>query len=64
MGCPNVSPCAACGGHGWKFLSFRRSVASAADASERAQLTRKRVACLWCTTAQPGPGELADGPCS
>ena len=49
------SPCPACGGRGWKFLSLRRSMASAGDVSERALLARTRVACLWCHTA-PAPG--------
>jgi hypothetical protein len=43
------SQCRVCGGRGWKFRSFRRSVASAGDAGERALLGRTRVACLACT---------------
>jgi hypothetical protein len=53
MRAEGVSRCPACGGRGWKFRSFRRSVASAGDAGERALLTRARVACLACS-AQPG----------
>jgi hypothetical protein len=40
--------CPVCGGRGWKFRGFRRSVASAGDAGERALLGRVRVACLAC----------------
>jgi hypothetical protein len=46
-------PCRACGGRGWKFRGFRRSVASAGDAGERAMLGRVRVRCLACNP--PGP---------
>lgn len=53
MTSPDASPCPACGGRGWKFLSFRRSVASAGDASERALMTRTRVACLRCQIPPP-----------
>lgn len=54
-----VSPCPSCGGRGWKFRSFRRSVASAGDAGERALLTRARVACLACSA--PAGREDGDG---
>jgi hypothetical protein len=53
MRAEGVNRCPACGGRGWKFRSFRRSVASAGDAGERALLTRARVTCLACS-AQPG----------
>jgi hypothetical protein len=43
-----LSPYGVCGGRGWKFLSFRRSVASAGDAGERVMQTRARGACLAC----------------
>jgi hypothetical protein len=49
--------CPECGYRGWKFRLFRRSVASAGDAGERALLRRARVACLACT---PPPEQ--DGP--
>jgi hypothetical protein len=51
------NPCRVCGGRGWKFRGFRRSVASAGDAGERALLGRTRVACLACTP----PAERGDG---
>ena len=40
--------CTSCGGHGWKFLSMRRSPARAGDAGERATLRRPRVECTSC----------------
>jgi hypothetical protein len=43
-----LGPCGVCGGRGWKFLSFRRSVASAGDAGERVLQTRARGVCLAC----------------
>lgn len=51
------SPCGVCGGRGWKFLSFRRSVATAGDAGERVLRTRARAACLACG----GSGSAAAG---
>ena len=41
-------PCQVCGGRGWKFLFYRRSVASAGDAGERVLQTRARGTCLAC----------------
>ena len=41
--------CQLCGGRGWKFLTLRRSPASAGLVSERALLTRARVGCLYCS---------------
>ncbi len=40
--------CSACGGRGWKFVTFRRSVATWGDAGERVLQTRARVRCLAC----------------
>jgi len=51
------NPCPVCGGRGWKFRGFRRSVANAGDAGERALLGRARVACLACTP----PPKKVDG---
>jgi hypothetical protein len=45
----DVDACRVCGGRGWKFCLFRRSVAIAGDAGEVALLRRARVACLACT---------------
>jgi|HubBroStandDraft_1064217.scaffolds.fasta_scaffold113949_2 hypothetical protein len=39
--------CTSCGGHGWKFLSMRRSRTWAGDAGEQA-VRRPRVKCLYC----------------
>lgn len=44
----DTDPCTSCGGHGWKFLSTRRSSTRAGDAGERASLRRPRVKCLFC----------------
>jgi hypothetical protein len=54
------SPCGVCGGRGWKFLSFRRSVASAGDAGERVLQTRARGACLACGGSGSAPVASAD----
>jgi hypothetical protein len=45
----DVDACRVCGGRGWKFRLFRRSVAIAGDAGEVALLRRARVTCLACT---------------
>jgi hypothetical protein len=47
--------CWECAGRGWN-PGFRRSLASAGDAGERALLTCARVACLAC----PGPSEAKE----
>lgn len=41
--------CLSCRGHGWKFLTLRRSVANVGGTAERALLRRARVACLACS---------------
>jgi hypothetical protein len=46
--------CSSCRGRGWKFRGFRRSVANAGDAGDRAMLRRVRIPCLACT---PLPGQ-------
>jgi hypothetical protein len=56
-----VNSCPVCGGRGWKFLGFRRSVASAGDAGERVLLTRARVTCLACSGQPDGADGGPDG---
>jgi hypothetical protein len=51
------STCPECGGRGWKYRTFRRSVALAGDAGEREHLTRERVPCLACTPPPKGDGD-------
>jgi hypothetical protein len=43
-----LGPCEVCGGRGWKFVSYRRSVARVGDAGERVLQTRARSMCLTC----------------
>jgi hypothetical protein len=49
--------CRSCGGRGWKFSNFRRSVSSAGDAGERATLGRTRIPCLACDGQVPADDE-------
>jgi hypothetical protein len=41
-------PCPSCRGHGWKFLTLRRSAVNGGGTSEHALLTRPRILCLTC----------------
>jgi DnaJ-class molecular chaperone len=41
--------CPSCRGHGWKFLTLRRSPANAGATAEHALLRRARVTCLTCS---------------
>ena len=59
-GADDPDACRECGGRGWKFRGFRRSVATAGDAGEQALLTRDRVACLACTDPAGSAGEGRD----
>jgi hypothetical protein len=60
-GAGDLDACTECGGRGWRFRGFRRSVAAAGDAGEQALLTRDRVACLACTDPAGRAGERRDG---
>jgi DnaJ-class molecular chaperone len=42
-------PCPSCRGHGWKFLTLRRSPNNGGGSAERAMLERPRAACLACS---------------
>ncbi len=57
MRCTRVNDCRICGGWGWKFSMFRRSVATAGDAGEHALLGRARVTCTACNGLPSGEGE-------
>jgi DnaJ-class molecular chaperone len=41
--------CPSCRGHGWKFVTLRRSAANAGGTAERGLLRRARVSCLTCS---------------
>jgi hypothetical protein len=59
-GADDLDACGECGGRGWKFRGFRRSVATAGDAGEQALLTRDRVACLACADPASSAAERRD----
>ncbi len=47
--------CPSCRGHGWKFLTLRRTAVNAAGTAERGLLRRARVACLACSGSGRAP---------
>lgn len=40
--------CLSCRGHGWKYVTLRRSLANAGGIAERGLLRRARQTCLRC----------------
>ena len=57
MRCERINDCRVCGGWGWKFVNFRRSVTNAGDAGEQASLHRSRVTCTACGGRPSGGDE-------
>lgn len=50
------APCPSCRGHGWRFLTLRRSLANGGSIAERGLMRRARAICLACS----GTGRAAE----
>lgn len=48
-------PCLSCRGHGWKFITLRRSPSTSGGTAERGLLKRAGSVCLACS----GTGKAA-----
>jgi hypothetical protein len=58
---PRPGECGACEGRGWKFVSLRRPVSTAAGAAESGPVKRRRALCLECggtRLAKPAPKDF------
>ena len=48
MSANGTDACPSCRGHGWKFLTLRRSAANSGGTAERGELRRACTPCLIC----------------
>jgi len=48
MSANGTDVCPSCRGHGWKFLTLRRSAANSGGTAERGELRRACTPCLIC----------------
>ncbi len=49
MSASGSDSCPSCRGHGWKFVTLRRSAANGGGTAELALLERPRTPCLSCS---------------